>query len=66
MIKILRNRDFNITDFLVDNVEDVNELKNINWCGTGSTTYIVSLVETYIKKVSGIGRKIQLLVEDYK
>lgn len=27
MIKILRNKDFNITDFLVDNVEDVNELK---------------------------------------
>lgn len=50
MIKILRNRDFNITDFLVDNVEDVNKLKNTNWCEAGSTAYIVSLVETYIKK----------------
>lgn len=33
MIKILRSRDFNIAYFLVDNVEDVNELKNTNWYG---------------------------------
>ena len=53
MIKILRNKDFNITDFLVDNVEDVNELKNTNGCAAGSTAYIVTTGETYIKKNNG-------------
>lgn len=53
MIKILRNKDFNITDFLVDNVEDVNELKNTNGCDAGSTAYIISTGETYIKKNNG-------------
>lgn len=53
MIKILRNKDFNITDFLVDNVEDVNELKNTNGCAAGSTAYIITTGETYIKKTNG-------------
>lgn len=53
MIKILRNKDFNITDFLVDDVEGVNELKNTNGCAAGSTAYVVNTGQTYIKNNNG-------------
>lgn len=53
MIKILRNKDFNITDFLVDNVEGVNELSHTNTCSPGSTAYVIETGETFIKRVDG-------------
>lgn len=53
MIKILRNKDFNITDFLVDNIDGITQLANTNACAPGSTAYVVETGETYIKKNNG-------------
>lgn len=52
-MKILKNRDFNMTDFLVDDIEDVAKLKETNNCDAGSTAYVINTGELYIKKNDG-------------
>lgn len=53
MIKILRNKDFNITDFLVDDINGINHLANTNTCAAGSTAYVVETGETFVKNTNG-------------
>lgn len=51
MLKILRNKDFNVTDFLVDDMNGVTYLANTNTCAPGSTVYVIETGETYIKNI---------------